>query len=247
MGQKLRHCGYALLAALCIFLLILAPARLLLVLMPEGFFQSTGVIRGSLWQGSASSVVVIINDNAIALGAVDWKINPLSMPLLSPEISIRSQWRQQQLFSELELDMSGNIQVDTLSLSVPAGIARHWVPLSLGGELILNATQVHFVDGGLQSGEGTLRWKNASWKADAGRVLLGDYLGHISIDQNALRLQIDEKDEPVGVSGWLEWDKDYRIDMTVISANPALRSALLLIATEDDAQGMRIKIPSQVK
>lgn len=244
MNSHLRRYGYALVVTLFIFFLILAPARFLMVLMPGGFLQSAGVIRGSLWEGNASSVVVSVNGNAIALGSVHWKIKPLSVLLLSPVMQIDSQWRQQRLFSEFQVAMSGNVQIDSLKLSVPAGIAKHWLPLNLGGQLILNATQIGVVDGALQGGEGILQWKNASWRADTGAVLLGNYQAKISVEDNVVMLSLDDKNEPVGASGWLQLSPDtYSADLSIISQHPAIGNALSLIATRNEG-GYRLKLSS---
>ena len=126
--------GLALGLLLLLGLVISAPARLLTYVLPPGQVVLQGV-SGTLWQGRAGSCLVAVSGAYLHLGEVNWRLNPLSLLLFSPELELESRWGSQQFSGRLALTGANSLSARDIEASVPASLAQQFMPVVLEGKL----------------------------------------------------------------------------------------------------------------
>ncbi|MGY8858584.1 MAG: type II secretion system protein N, partial [Pseudomonadales bacterium] len=83
-------------------LVMSAPARLLSHVIPGEQLLLRG-LAGTVWEGSASSVLVRLPQGYLQLGAVQWSLQAASLLLLAPHLTVSSEWGNQKFAGELVL------------------------------------------------------------------------------------------------------------------------------------------------
>ena len=98
---------------LLVCLIIAAPARLLLYVLPANEVIMQG-FSGTLWRGQANRVLVATGSGYIQLGRVRWSLNPLSALTLSPSGRLDSEWGKQKLSTDLQITGSQSVEFENL-------------------------------------------------------------------------------------------------------------------------------------
>ncbi|QFU75024.1 type II secretion system protein N [Halioglobus maricola] len=230
---------------LVLCLVVLAPARLVLLFVPAGQAELQGV-SGSLWHGAASRAIVRTDAGMFHLGELEWKLKPWSLLLLAPRVELSSSWGQQHLNALLTVHGSKDIDLAALDAQVPAELVKHFLPLQLTGLVSLQAPQIEIRDGLVTGAQGRLVWQQGGWQAGGAPRSLGDYaLEFNQLEDGTLAGEV------ITLAGELQAEGDlglrgreYTVDVLLSGpglADPMLEQSLQLVATPEGGN-YRVKL-----
>ena len=237
--MKISRLAWALVLALLLVvaLVVSTPARLLAAVLPGEQLIMQG-FAGTLWQGSASRVLLQLPAGYFHLGSVQWSLDPFSLLALAPRLSLRSAWGGQLIDGELVLRGQQDIDVINLEGQVAAELLRHFAPVSIDGMFSLQIAQLQLRNGLPYSGDGRLVWQNAAWQSPQGLVHLGSYaLEFKQAPQEALLAEVVTLSGPLQANGEIELqERHYQLDILLGSEDTLdnqLRGMLSLIAAPE--------------
>jgi general secretion pathway protein N len=240
--------GGALVTLLLISLLVSAPASLLNLLLPAEQVVMQG-FSGTLWHGTAGRALVQAGPGYLHLGAVQWRLSPLSLVLFAPRLTLTSQWGKQTLQGDVVLRGRRDVDLEDLELKVAAELVRQFVPVALSGALSAQFAQLKLRDGRLFAGSGRLVWQDGAWLSPQGLLQLGSYaVDFQQLPGEPLSGDVLTLSGPVQAMGTVQLhDTAYAVDITVSSQaalDPQLEQALSLIA-RPVAGGFHLKLDGE--
>lgn len=230
----------ALILLFFISLLMSAPARLLSHVVPPEQVLMRG-LAGTVWQGSASSVIVHLPQGYLQLGAVQWSLKPLSLLLLSPHLTVNSEWGEQRFKGELAVRGRNDLQISNAEAQLSATLLGRFAPVSVVGMFNLQLDRLQLRQGLPYNTLGRLVWQDAGWESPRGLVPLGSYaLDFEQAPAEALRGEVITLSGPLRASGSLELtDRRYDVDILLDSDDALdgqLQAMLSLIAVPEDGR-----------
>ncbi|MEZ5573978.1 MAG: type II secretion system protein N [Halioglobus sp.] len=242
----LRLVGAAVLALLLIVNVVAtAPARLLSRVVPGDQLVMRG-LSGTVWDGSASGVLLRLPQGYLQLGAVQWSLHPMSLLVLAPRLTVHSEWGNQTLEGELVLRGQRDLDVLNMEGNVAASLLSHFAPVAISGMFNLQLEQLQLRDGLPYSTQGRLVWQEGSWRSPRGPVALGSYAMDIAQSPGEML-----KGKVITLSGPLEADgelqlqqRHYQLDIALSSEgamDEQLQQMLSLIAVPEGA-GFRMAL-----
>jgi general secretion pathway protein N len=244
--KKSRLLWAALLALLLLVnLVVSAPARLLQLALPGQQLLMHG-LAGTVWHGSAGSVLLRLPQGYLQLGAVHWSLRPLSLLLLAPHITFSSEWGNQTVKGELVLRGKRDLDVSNLDAQMAATLLSHFAPVALDGMFNLQMQSLQLRDGLPYSAAGRLVWQDGGWRSPRGQVPLGSYAMDVrQAAGEALQGQVITLAGPLQANGTLQLQaRHYAVDILLRSEgslDAQLQQMLSLIAVAEDA-GYRISV-----
>jgi len=223
--------------SMAVLLLAMAPARLLSWFVP-GTQLVLESVSGTVWRGRASRALVSVGDGYFHLGALNWTLSPFTLLTFSPTVQLESSWGTQRLVGEVIYHGPHDLSITDLDASVPAAVLKHWLPLELTGNLILQAPSLVLEQGLLYEASGRIVWQDGGWESPQGPRRLGSYamdfeqLAGGSLLGEVITLSGDvQAGGQVSITG-----KDYGVDVLIGGrglADPQLRQALQLVAVPE--------------
>jgi hypothetical protein len=228
---------------------VLAPARLAAWLLPADTLLADG-LSGTLWSGHAARAVVVTPSGHFHLGALDWRLAPLSLLSLRPRVELETSWGDQRLQAQLQWLGGDRLRIRDGSFSAGAALLRQLAPLSVSGRIGGRVDELIIADGMPQALRGRLLWERAAWVAPGGSFSLGSYAvdfgpaGEQNIGGEVLTLA-----GPLRATGAVALDgRRYRLALDLGSERPLaapLANALALMATPT-AEGYRLRLDGQL-
>lgn len=239
--------GISLVLVFIAVLVATAPARLLTYLLPGEQIVLAGV-DGTVWRGSASRVMLQLPPGYLHLGAVNWSLDPLSLLLFAPRISVESAWGGQVLEGELLLRGSRDIDLKDFEMQIAADLVQKFAPLAVDGVLSAQFERLALRDGLPHSARGRLVWQDAGFQSPRGRIALGSYALDLAQEQGeALVGEVLTLGGALRAEGRVELrGRAYEIDIALRGDGPLdseLANALALMATPQ-GDGYRIMLQS---
>ncbi len=235
----------ALVLLLVVNLVVSAPARLLSRVLPGEQLLMQG-LAGTVWRGSASSVLLRLPQGYLQLGTVHWSLRPLSLLSLVPHLTLRSEWGNQTLTGDLVLRGQRDLDVYNLEAQVAADLLGRFAPVALDGMFELQLQSLQLREGLPYSVAGRLVWQDSGWRSPQGLVPLGSYA--IDVQQPAgerLQGQVITLAGPLQANGTVQLQaRHYEVDILLGSEGAVdgqLQQMLSLIAVPEDA-GYRISM-----
>ncbi len=219
-------------------LVITAPARLVGIILPGEQVVLQG-LAGTVWQGSAARCLVQVPGGYLHLGTARWSLSPLSLVTLAPRLAIESQWGAQSIAGVVTLHSADNLDLAEVEASLPAELARQFLPVELAGTLSVQAKSLR-IEGGLPvSAEGRMVWQGAGWRAGQALRPLGSYaLDFLQPPGEPLVGQVITLSGEVEAEGCVELaGRSYLVDVILAApglADRQLQQALHLVATPRD-------------
>lgn len=244
--KKIRLLGAAALILLLVCsLVVTAPARLLYRVVPGDQLLLRG-LSGTVWNGSASGVMLRLPQGYAQLGAVQWSLRPLSLLALAPHVSLRSEWGTQTLTGEIILRGQRDLDLLNLDASLAADVLGHFAPVALQGMFNLQVGHLQLRNGLPHAAQGRLVWQDGAWRSPQGPVPLGTYA--LDFDQapgDALLGKVITLSGPVQADGTVEL-RERQYDVNILLGgeqplDPQLRRMLALMAVPEN-QGFRIGV-----
>ncbi|MCB1705594.1 MAG: type II secretion system protein N [Halioglobus sp.] len=216
-------------------LLMTAPARLLGLVVPADQVVLRG-LSGTVWNGSATGVMLRLPQGYFQLGAVQWSLHPLSLLTLSPHLSVRSVWGDQRFSGEVILRGSQDLELLDLEAQLAAGSLARFAPVAVAGHFSLQAELLEIRGGMPYSAKGRLVWQNAGWKSPRGLVPLGTYaLDFEQPEGGPVQGEILSLSGPLEATGTLALEqRHYEVDVQLRSdtdLDAQVQQMLSLIAT----------------
>jgi len=236
--------GLVLALLLCVSLVVSAPARLLNLVLPSEQVLMQG-FGGTLWRGNASRVLVRVGPGYLHLGAVRWSLDPLSLLMLAPRLTLGSVRGNQVISGDLVLRGQQDIDLHAFEAVVSADLLRQFAPLALTGALSAQLDNLQLRNGLPHSGSGRLVWQNGGWESPGGLLPLGTYaLDFHQAPEELLQAQVVTLSGPVEAEGTVQLqNRDYKVDILVssqVAMDAQLEQALSLIAAPEP-EGYRVK------
>tara|TARA_R110002073_G_scaffold39894_8_gene113301 strand:- start:8649 stop:9392 length:744 start_codon:yes stop_codon:yes gene_type:complete len=227
----------ALTLLLFVSLLITAPARLIGLVVPGDQVVLRG-LSGTVWDGSATGVMLRLPQGYFQLGAVQWSLHPLSLLTLSPHLSLRTMWGDQRFAGEVILRGQQDLELLNLDAQLAAGLLARFAPVAVDGYFSLQAELLEIRGGMPYSGKGRLVWQNAAWKSPRGLVPLGTYaLDFEQPEGGAVQGEILSLSGPLEATGTLMLEqRRYEMDVQLRSdtaLDEQVQQMLSLIATPE--------------
>lgn len=213
-----------------------APARLLAAVLPPGIIMEG--FDGTLWSGRAARAQVLVNNKAFALGAVQWRLAPLSLFSLTPRLSVESVWGDQQLAGDIVLRGTDSLLLRDASGSIDARVTRNLAPLYVGGRFRFDIAAMEIRDARPVSMAGQLVWQDALWTSRQGDVPLGTYVLKLDGDDGVLAGDVLTLSGPLQVRGPVRLEgRRYKVDLALTgpaTQNDGLQDSLRLMAVPVD-------------
>lgn len=251
MTRRFRIVGAAvLLLFLLVCLIVTAPARLLGLLLPAEQVLMQG-LSGTVWRGTAARCLVKTGPGYLHLGALRWRLDPMSLLLLAPRVHFSSDWGSQAVAAEVVLRGERDLDVYELSANLPADLLRHFVPVSLAGTLSAQLEHLRLRDGLPTEGAGRLMWQQGAWLAPTGPVALGSYAVEFSqAPDRELVGQVLTLSGPVSAEGGLHLQgRSYEVDLSIAGEgglDERLQQALSLVA-QPAGDGYRLQLEGELQ
>jgi general secretion pathway protein N len=232
-----------------LFLLILlasAPARLLLAILPAEQLILQG-LSGSLWEGTASRVLVKSGSGWLHLGASSWSLSPLSLVVLAPRVEISSHWGRQTLNAVATLHSRNDIEFSDVYLLLDAALLQHFLPVGLVGDIAMQFKEITIRNQYPESATGRIVWQNGGWMSPQGSRQLGSYAVDVQpLASGGLAGEVISLAGDLQANGPIILDQEnYSVDVQLSGSgldDPQLRQALQLLAIpEGDTYRVRLK------
>jgi len=218
-------------------LVVYAPARLLGLVLPAEQVVMTG-FEGTLWRGGASRCLLRLPPGFLHLGAVRWSLDPASLLLLSPRLSVSSQWGNQTLNGSLRLRGGRDIDLTDFDMRASADLVQNFAPLAVDGVFSVQLEQLSLREGLPHSARGRAVWQDAGFQSPRGRVPLGSYA--LDIEQPPGEVLVGDVitlGGPLQAEGRIELrGRVYAINLLLGSdetLDPQLQDALALMAAPE--------------
>lgn len=159
-----------------------APATLfealLRKLVPQLQLQN---VSGSFWNGNAAQALWLQKNNqTIALGTLEWHLQPWSLLWLHPSARVATNYGEQFIDTRLRISPLGNLTLSETNAALPAALLSNWAPIPARGQIALKLdraelSRVKLARAQISALQGTLYWQQAQWQWNTKWLLLGDY------------------------------------------------------------------------
>lgn len=226
-------------------LLYLAPAmlfaQLLRAALPSLQLQN---VSGSFWNGNAAQAFWQQNNQTIALGSIEWHLQPWSLLWLHPSAHVVANYGEQFVDAKVRISPLGTVVLSKTSAALPAPLLSNWLPIPVRGQIALKLDRAELSRAHVSALQGTLYWQQAQWQWNTRWLALGDYRCELTLPapqrircglqgQGALAL-----DGTVDLNaGERSWAMQLQIQAEPSLPEDFLRSLQLMLAAQPDAQG----------
>ena len=258
-----RHRGLAI-VLLCTLLIAHVPARVLTWMLPESVVLSG--LSGTLWSGQAARSWVLVNQQPVMLGQIQWRISPWRFVWSTP-FQLSAEWGDQILQTRLGVGLTGQWQLHDARMAFDLDALGAFIPLYLGGRATSEFDLIQFSPKRLSKAHGSVTLQNTVWTAKSGNIPLGSY--RLDVGQAAQATQSPKSESPRAsraaaddIYGVLETDdgaliltgtvslstNDYNVDLTAtgpVARDESFRRAVSILATPT-AAGFDVLISGQL-
>lgn len=239
----------ALIASIIWFLVCLlysAPATLFSSLVrkfvPQLQFQN---VSGSFWNGDvAQAFWVQPNGQVIALGNLEWHLQPWSLLWLHPSGHVSTHYGEQFIDTRLRISPFGQLALTQTSGALPAALLSNWAPIAARGQIALKLDRAELSRAQVEAIQGTFYWQQAQWQWNTHWLALGDYRCELTMPAaQQLRCAVQGQGL-LAIDGAVDANTKERNWSTQLQVkiDPALpedfrQSLQLMLAAQPDAQG----------
>ncbi|MBT4522901.1 MAG: type II secretion system protein GspN, partial [Halieaceae bacterium] len=151
--------GLVLLLMLIVSLISTAPARIVALLLPSNKIIIQG-FSGTLWRGRASRGLIAVGPGFVHLGRIRWSVNPLSLLLFSPRLTVNAEWGNQRIDGQVTFGGSSEFGFEDFSANMSAQLVRQFAPLNVAGDLSVHLDELQIKAGIPSAGSGRVVWRD---------------------------------------------------------------------------------------
>jgi len=172
-----------------------------------GYFLTRGTglalsgVTGTLWDGRASLASLRTPTREYSLGQLSWKLQPLSLLLLSPCAKVTTRLPQQEFDGEICATASGTLQLRNADVLVPAALVQTYLPIPIQGQFSSHIDQLQLRGNVLQALKGKLTWNGARVNTGSNWLDIGSYAAELSDNgNNGIKAQFFQLAGPMDVN-----------------------------------------------
>lgn len=227
-----------------------APARVSSYFLLDSPVKLQGV-SGTLWRGQASRAAVVLPQGELLLGAVSWRLRPLSLLGLAPKVNIKSTWGAQQFDGVVQFWRSGDLRLTNFSANFDAKLVAAFFPLAIDGVVSTQFDHFRIKSGVVTRADGRLVWQQGRWLSPRGPRPLGSYAMDLqsSNDNMGIVGSLVTLAGPVNAEGEaILRDKQYEVDVILRhdrGFEPELSNMLSLMAQPLES-GFHVKLGGEL-
>ncbi|MEX1198345.1 MAG: type II secretion system protein N [Pseudohongiellaceae bacterium] len=118
---------------------------------------------GTIWRGAADDVSVVTPAGRVALGRVNWSVQPASLWRGNLCLSMDSALHEQQVSGTVCRAKGGGLQVEGLSAESPVAAWADALALGLRGDLVLLVESLHIEQGRIAALKSRASWSRAAF------------------------------------------------------------------------------------
>ena len=227
-----------------ICLLYSAPASLFAALAESGGALQLRNLDGSFWRGRAGEAYVVLPDQQrIALGTLEWKLNPWSLLWLHPSAHLSTRYGEQFVETDVRVGPTGAVLLRNVRGSAPLAAFSRWLLLPAQGVLNIDLAELELSRRELRRVQGQLSWQQARWQWNTSWLTLGDYQCGLRMEKPAQLQCALQGDGALGLKGEVLFDlkeKNYAVQAQLRAADTLpqdFRTGLSLLLGGSDSKG----------
>lgn len=206
-------------------------------------------VAGSFWNGTATQAFWLQNESSqnnsvIALGSVEWHLQPWSLLWLHPSAHVTTNYGEQYIDAHVRVSPLGNFSLTNTSAALPATLLSNWAPIPARGQIAMKLDRADISRAQINALQGALYWQQAQWQWNTHWLTLGDYRCELSMPavqnihcgvqgQGALALDggidIDTKAR--------SWSAQLQMKTDTALPDDFRQGIQLMLAAQPDAQG----------
>lgn len=197
----------------------------------------TGV-EGSLWQGRAASGQLDLPQTSLPLGAVTWKLEPLSLLLLSPCVKLDATRSGLQLAGKVCKTITGTTRIKNMTLETSVDPLNQLLHVQIGGMASVNVLSAEINGLKVKGLDARATWLNGSIYTGESWLAVGSYGANLNGAGNGeLSASIFNVDAPLKVDMVATWnvEQGWKTQGTVTPGNNApdlLKGGVQLVGEE---------------
>jgi len=238
--KLIAYVGLGLLAYL-VFLVARFPASTAYALSQEytdvGTRISLSGVQGTLWSGRARELVA----DGIALGRIDWDLNPWAVLRARADIDWRMNGERHAGQGRVVVARDGEVTVQGVHGNMRAEQFTPFfanLPLRLTGDVQVRVQDMVVQPGRRFAARGELNWQEAALTAPQPMQLGSLRIDSVPTEEGGSRLQVSDTGGPLAIQGVIQVGADgtYRTSLTMSarpSADKGLASALGFFGPRD--------------
>lgn len=138
-------------------------------------------VSGSFWNGTAAQAFWQQNNQTIALGSIEWHLQPWSLLWLHPSAHIVANFGEQFVDARVRISPLGALTLEKTSAALPATLLSSWAPIPARGQIALKLDRAEFTRTQLKALQGTAYWQQAQWQWSSHWLALGEYRCELNI------------------------------------------------------------------
>jgi general secretion pathway protein N len=206
---------------------------------------SVAGVNGTVWQGSAGAMQLLVNRQKINLGRVEWQISPWALLLGRLQIALDAKQQQQIIRGNFSVSATQNVQVSDAELMVSSALLTklYPVPAKINGFIELNLLdfKASIPEQRVDALDGQLVIKDLDVTVQK-QAALGTFGVRLSLDDSKERVlaNITDVDAKVSVSGEAslhQVNKTYAADLLIkptAEADPVIANTLQYVAKKQN-------------
>lgn len=169
---------------------------------------------GSLWRGESPALQVAVVDETLALGSLRWRINPLSLLLLSPSLHLETQASTHQSALDLTASLMGTLRASDVQVELPIALVRPWLAVPVRGELSLAVDELTVKDAWVAALQGRAAIRELVWLGGNQPMPLGDYRAEFKQnDDGSVQIGVEDNEALLAVEGTVVLQADGRYEV----------------------------------
>lgn len=236
------------LAAYLVFLVAKFPAGMAYALGQEygdlGDRVRLSGVEGTVWSGRAAELIA----DGMALGRVDWTLNPLALFTARADIDWRMDGAEHAGYGRLLAGRDGGIEIEGVRGTMRAEQLTPFfanLPLRLTGDVRVDVAAMDIQPGRRFAARGELNWVDAALTAPQPMEIGSLRIESVPADDGGSRITLSDRGGPLAVDGVIRVGADgsYRTSLTMAArpeADPSLDSALGFFGPRDPSGRVRV-------
>lgn len=236
------------LAAYLIFLVARFPAGMAYALSQEysdvGERVRLSGVEGTVWSGRAADLIA----DGIALGRVDWTLNPWALFGARADLDWRMDGAEHAGHGRLIAARDGAIELEGVRGNMRAEQLTPFfanLPLRLTGDVRVDVQEMDIRPGRRFAARGELTWVDAALTAPQPMEIGSLRIESVPTEDGGSRLNLSDSGGPLSVDGVIRVGADgsYRTSLTMAArpeADPSLDSALGFFGPRDPSGRVRV-------
>ncbi len=201
-----------------LFLIMMAPARIVVSLIGDSLPVSISGVSGSIWNGKAASV----NHRQVAVSNVSWDLNAFSLILGKASAYVTVKDAKIQFSGDVSMNLSQEITIKNAQMDLSANTLSPFLPLrnaSIDGQVKADIQSIVFhPETGPSAVDLSVSIKDVEASITGPKLALGDFrFKAISQNENTVAINAMPASNELDLKGraMINWPKSVDLNLTV--------------------------------